>query len=77
MKLYAADVEISAFPPRGGWMAPGVVPAGVRVEHKPTGSAVEVKHYRSQHKNKAAALAVLELLIEDAEAPSALKPEWV
>ena len=67
MRLDPNQVEVQAFPkkPRHG-MQTGMISNGIRLFHKPTGTAVEISYHRSQHKNKEAALAVMELLIEDA-----------
>lgn len=67
MRLDPADMEVHEFPkkPRQG-MQTGLISNGIRLFHRPTGTAVEIRYHRSQHKNKEAAMAVMELLIEDA-----------
>lgn len=67
MQLSHDDLEITNWPPQpqGGMLA-GAMPLGVRVSHRPTGCAVECSYHRSQYKNREAAIAVLELLIDEA-----------
>lgn len=67
MRLDLTQIEIQQFPkkPRQG-MQTGLISNGIRLFHRPTGTAVEIRYHRSQHKNKEAAMAVMELLIEDA-----------
>lgn len=67
MRLDPKQLEVQAHPKkRAGGMKTGMISNGIRLVHKPTGTAVEISYHRSQHKNKEAAVAVMELLIEDA-----------
>jgi hypothetical protein len=62
-----ADIAVESFPsaPTGG-MRVGM-PAGVKITHKPTGCTVTVSHYRSQHRNRAAAIRALTAAMTEAD----------
>ena len=62
MKLKPEHVQIVSWPPETN-VHIGIA-RGVRITHGPTRCAVECSCYRSQHKNKEAALAALRILIE-------------
>jgi protein subunit release factor A len=59
------DLVVKQHPPspKGGMQVPNMS-RGIRVEHIPTGCAVECTKYRTQHENRRDALALLELLVE-------------
>jgi len=63
--LNPEDLIITIHPPKPTTgMITGKPNTGVRIVHLPTGCAVECSNRRSQHKNKEASLAVLELLVD-------------
>ena len=67
MRFNPDHIEVQAFPKRARQgMQTGMISNGIRLFHTPTGTAVEISYHRSQHKNKEAALAVMERLIDDA-----------
>ena len=67
MRLNPEDLIVHEHPkkPQAGMQA-GAMPNGIRLVHKPTDTVVEISYHRSQIKNKEAAVAVMELLIDDA-----------
>jgi protein subunit release factor A len=60
------DLKISQYPEpqHGRGMSVPNMSKGIKVVHLPTGNTVICMHHRAQHKNKDAALAVIELLID-------------
>lgn len=64
--MNTSDLKISQYPePQcGKGMSVPNMSKGIKVVHLPTGNTVICMHHRSQHKNKDAAVSVIELLID-------------
>lgn len=64
------DIELLPYdkvPPPPGAMSTGRIQAGVRLRHIPTGIEVAIADYRSQHRNRQAALEILAKLLAERE----------
>jgi len=61
------DVIIRAWPDRNQkrCMGTGTIVSGVRIDHPPTGMVICCNKSRHQHVNRANALALLELALEE------------
>lgn len=63
MKIPDEDLKVSAYPERDyskGGQHVGVTDTGVKIEHIPTGTIAIVETERSQHRNRAIALSMIE-----------------
>lgn len=57
------QIEFEAYPPPAIGMSTGRIGVGIKATHKPSGKFVTVDRHRSQHENKAEAIANLAVLL--------------
>lgn len=62
------DLYLENYPPRAkGGQHVGSIPVGIKITHIPTGISVVYDEERSQYKNKARALEILEKKLSEEE----------